>query len=170
MSDTTENPVPTEDNGTPEPPAQKGTTLTDVEALQAELNKARQEAAQSRAKNNELKTAAEKWAEFEESQKSELQKAQELNESLQRQAQAAQLEAAKTATALRYGLPADDLDLLGTGDEATIAARAQRLADLHKAATHTPPPSQQPRENLASGTGNTPPAADQVSYPSSWRI
>lgn len=149
-------------------PEQKGTTITDVSALQSELNKARQDAARYRTEANEREEAAKKWAEFEESQKSELQKAQEAQDALRQELEQQRIATTRSTVAIQYGLSADDLDLLGTGDEATLQARAQRIQALHQAAAATPPPTNLPQGNPVPGTTPATPAPTGPAFPSSW--
>ena len=149
-------------------PEQKGPTLTDVEALQKALDKTRAEAAAARAEKSELKAAADKWAEYEEAQKSELQKAYEAREAVEAQLEKERTEAIKARTALTYGLSAEDLDLLGAGDEATLQARAERIRALHQAAAVTPPPTNLPQGNPVPGTAPAQPVPTGPAFPASW--
>lgn len=176
MSDDTTNqqePTPASEPSTPEvttPNEQKGTQITDPTVLQAELDKARAEAAKYRTERTELKEAADKWSEYQEAQKTEQQRITEQNELLQRQLEEQRLSNLRNQAALHYGLTADDLDLLGTGSPDEINARAQRLQSLHQAAQTTPPPSQTPNPSLRSGAGEREPEKPDDSFPSSWVV
>ena len=152
------------------PVEQKGTSLTDVEALQAELNKARAVAAAERARRKEKEAQAEKWAEFEDSQKSELEKAIEAQQEAQRIAEQERIEAIRAKTALQFRLDPEDLDLLGTGDEETLKARAERIRKLHEAAVAAPPPTNLPQGNPVPGTEPPAKPAQGPSYPPSWNM
>lgn len=92
-----------------------------------------------------------------------------------RTAEAAQADALRYKVALQHGLTEQDFDLLGSGTEDEIAARAKRVAELNAAAQAaasaqpavpaTPTPGQRPVEQLRPGA--TPSAAvseDDANY------
>lgn len=175
MADETQT-VDTVETEAPEVEAQEtqentdtGTTITDVDALQKELDKARRDAARYRTERNDLKGNAEKWAEFEESQKSEIEKVAERNAALEAeltQVRAAQVRAEVIA---QYGLTADDDLLLGDGDRDELVARAEKIAELRKKAAEAavPPPSGAPRESLKGGAGDVDEPVDDA-FPAGW--
>lgn len=145
-----------------------GTKITDVDALQKELDKVRREAAKYRTEKKELKEYADKYREYEESQKTEFEKVQERNQALEAQLQ--QLEAAKIVSdiTVKYGLSADDHILLGEGSPEVLEARAEKIAELRKAAVVTAPPSDIPKEKLRGGGGVRKEPVDDA-YPSHWK-
>lgn len=161
---------------TPAQPAndteQAGTSITDVEALQKELNKARQESAKYRNQRNEYKTDAEKYREFQESQKSDLEKITEQNAALEQELQQMRADKVRTDISLKYGLSSEDDVLLGTGDEETLTARAEKIAELRKAAAAAvqAPPSDIPNPTLKGGDGGTADEPVDDAYPSGWVI
>lgn len=85
---------------------------------------------ETRAKEN--KTAAEKLKELEDSQKSELVKAQELATQAVKDAQAAKAEAARLRIATKHGIGEDYLDLLTGSDEASLETKAEKISSLIK--------------------------------------
>ena len=95
--------------------------------LKEELRKVRQEAASRRIENRELKTAADKWKEYEESQKTELQKLQDQIAERDKQLSAYQLQQTKASIAKEVGLDAEDAELLSGTDEESIRKQAEKL-------------------------------------------
>lgn len=83
---------------------------------------------------------AKRFDEFEESQKTELQKAADAAAKAKADADATRAELARMQAAVKHGLSEDDLDLLGThGTPEEIEARAERLAIRLKAAEANKP-------------------------------
>lgn len=119
------------------------------------LTKANQEAAKYRTQVNELKPLADQFRALEESTKSDVQRATEAAEAARRDAENARAEAVRYKAAATYGIPADHFDLLGSGTEEEITARAEKLAALIAAQnTPSPPPSapqRRPVEQLRPG-------------------
>lgn len=135
-----------------------------------QISKANAEAAKYRTERNELKTDAQKWAEFQESQKTEVEKINEHNAALESQLAQVTAENQRTTVALKYGLTADDYDLLGTGDVEALSARAEKIAELRKAAANAiaKPPSDVPNVALHGGNGDVDEPEDDA-YPAHWR-
>src|SRR5690349_13743920 len=145
----------------------------DQERAMAKIRKANDEAKGLRARVKELEALESKVHEFEESQKSEAQKIQDRAAKAEQRALAAETELIRERIARRYQVSDDDLELLGSGTEDQIEARAKRIAALNAAAAAvkaTVPPSEKPVEKLRPGST----AADEDinspdAYPSSWR-
>lgn len=79
---------------------------------------------------SELKSKAQQFDQFAESQKTETQKQAEALKATEARANAVEAELAKAKAALKYkNLTADDLELLGTGTPEEVDARAQRLSE-----------------------------------------
>lgn len=77
---------------------------------------------------------AKRFDEFEESQKTELQKAADAAAQAKAEADATRAELARVQAAVKHGLSEDDLELLGThGTPEEIEARAEKLAARLKA-------------------------------------
>lgn len=111
----TENNSGTESNLTPE-------------QLRAELTKVRQEAAARRVALRDAEEKAKKWEEYEESQKTELEKLQaQLAEKDKKLAETAR-EKTIASLARKYHLEDDDLEFLTGSDEATLETQAEKLA------------------------------------------
>ncbi len=148
-----------------------------IDAMKAERDAARREA---RA-NAE---AAKRYAEFEESQKTEAQKVADRAAAAERARDEAVSEGLRYKAAARHGVGEDYFDLLGTGDEETIVARAERVGNLLKLQSENDrlaaevealkqgkpaPSSARPTESLKPGA-----TAEQIrperddSYPSGW--
>ncbi|WP_228002147.1 hypothetical protein [Nocardia australiensis] len=152
----------------PEPVAEP--TARGAEDYEAEIAKLRKEAAGWRTKLREVEPLAQKYAEAEEAQKSEIQRATE--RATQAEAAAAEREAELTRvrTAIRHGIPEEDMDLLGSGTPEELDARGARIAALRQASVKetTPPPTDRPVESLRPGASPTPPPAVDNSYPAAW--
>lgn len=143
MSDTTP---------TPEAPAAEQAAATPEVATTPEADKAPEKDWQAEAEKwkafarkheDAAKANAEKakrFDEFEESQKSELQKAADAAAKAKADADATRAELARMQAAVKHGLSEDDLDLLGThGTPEEIEARAERLSARLKAAEANKP-------------------------------
>lgn len=100
--------------------------------------------------------AANKWREFELSQKSEYEKLAE------RLAQAEASASEATAKAIRYevatakGIPAEALDLITGTDREAIETSAEKLAALLAAQSKTNQPKPDPNQGLPATGGNSP--------------
>jgi len=129
----------------PEPPVQDESALP--EWARASLTKANQEAAKYRTQLNELKPKADQFAALEEASKSEAQRLAEATEAAKRDAQVARDEAVRYKVAATYSIPADHFELLGSGTEEEITARAVKISALlaAQAATQAPPPAGPPQ-------------------------
>ena len=90
-----------------------------------------------------------------EASKTEAQRQQEAIEAAKRQAETATAEMIRYKVAATHGIPADHFDLLGSGSEEEIAARAQKLSALlaaqQQSTTTPPPPQRRPVEQLRPG-------------------
>lgn len=106
-------------------PEGSGSTLSHEEAL-AELKKVRAEAASRRVALREQEEAAKKWAEYEESQKSELQKLQDALAAKDKAIAEKELEVSRSKIAKEFNVADEDLDLL-VGDEDNMKRLAARL-------------------------------------------
>jgi hypothetical protein len=120
------------------------------------LTKANQEAAKYRTQVAELKPLADQFRAFEESTKSETQRLAEANAAYQREAENARAEAVRYKAAATYGISADHFDLLGSGTEDEITARAEKLAALISAQAvpavqPTPATQRRPLEQMRPG-------------------
>lgn len=96
------------------------------EEMKAELKKVRQEAASRRIALREAEEKAKKWSEYEESQKSELQKMQDKLAENEKLLTAKDQDILRVKVAKKYGVADEDLDLL-VGDESNMERLAQRL-------------------------------------------
>ena len=116
------------------------TAKVDEKDWQAEADKWK---AMARKHEDSAKANADKakrFDEFEESQKSELQKAADIAAKAQEDAATSRAELAVMQAAVKHGLSQDDLDLLGShGTPDEIDARAEKLAGRLKAADATKP-------------------------------
>ncbi|MFD5384249.1 hypothetical protein ACFWMG_04630 [Streptomyces sp. NPDC127074] len=110
-----------------------------------------------------LRTAAEKYREFEEAQKTEIQRATERAQTVEQQLAEMRATNARLMAAATHNIPPDLIDLLGTGSDEEINQRAETLAERLKASTS--PPSQRPVESLTPGA--SPASAAPVS-PDAW--
>lgn len=113
---------------------------------------------------DQLREAAQKYAEFEDTQKTELQRATERAQSVEQQLADLQATNARLMAAATHNIPPDLIDLLGSGSADEINARAEALAERLKAAApavapaqHRPVEALTPGAATASGTATTSP-------------
>jgi hypothetical protein len=104
---------------------------------------------EQRAKEN--KTAADRLAELEEANKSEIQKATDKAAAAEKAAETAKAEALRWKVAAKHGISDEDADLFLTGtDEETLTKQAERLTervtDRKKKSNHVPREGSTPRE------------------------
>ena len=126
--------------------------------LEAELRKVRNEAAQRRITNRELEENAQRWKQYEDSQKTELQKLQDDLAEKDKKLSTYQLQETRSDVAKEFGLDSEDADLLTGSDEATIRKQAERLkARLGTTKTETPRPA-----DLLAGNRGTPIGGNNV--------
>lgn len=102
------------------------------EQLRAELTKVRKEAADRRIKLREAEDKAKKWSEYEESQKSELQKLQEAVAERDKKLAEKEADVVRAKIARKHNVADEDLDLL-VGDEANMERLAARLGKSDEA-------------------------------------
>jgi hypothetical protein len=119
------------------------------------ITKANREAANYRTQVGELRPKAEQFAVLEEASKSEAQRLAEAAETATRDAENARAEAIRYKAAATHGIGADHFDLLGSGTEEEIQARAEKIASLvaaQAATTQTASaPATRPVEQLRPG-------------------
>ena len=119
-----------------------------------------------RARDNEQRAkmnadAAKRLQDIEDRDKTEQQRAADALAKAQREAAEAQAETVRYKAAATHGITGDDIDLIGSGDEETVMARAERLgqllaesrelAALREQTNHTRAPSGRPVPNLRPG-------------------
>lgn len=135
----------------------------DYEAMIRELRK---ENAGWRTKMREAEPILKAHTAAEEAAKTEVQKATE-------RATAAETDRAhliREVVAIKYGVPEEDYDFLGSGTREEMEARAARYAArFASAAPPPPPPSDRPVEGLRPGASPTPPPPADHSYPAAWK-
>lgn len=107
------------------------------EQLRAELSKVRKEAAARRVSERELKAQADKWKEYEESQKSELQKLQDAVAERDKKLAEREADVLRAKIARKHNVSDDDLDLL-VGDEANMERLAKRLGKSEEQGNRSP--------------------------------
>lgn len=171
MSEATTTEVTVE---TEAPEADEQTTEAfDQERALAKINKANSEAKGLRARVKELEALEAKVREYEDSQKSEAEKIQARAELAEKRATSAEADLIRERIARRHKIDEDDMDLLGSGTEEQIEARAKKIAAKNAAAVGaqaTAPPSEKPVEKLRPGaTTADKSVAPSDAYPSSWR-
>jgi hypothetical protein len=141
MSQPNGEPVVTEPQTDPNVPEPKNdpapSTLSHEDALK-ELSKVRAEAAARRVANKELEAQAQKWKDYEESQKTELQKLQDAVAERDKRLADKELEVTRSKIAREYNVADDDLDLL-VGDEANMKRLAERLGKAKETGTPNRP-------------------------------
>jgi hypothetical protein len=118
------------------------------------ITKANREAASYRTQVAELKPKADQFSQLEEASKSEMQRIQEAQAAAETRAAEAAAEAVRYKAAATHGIPADYFDLLGSGAEEEVSARAEKISALlaAKAAQQTPAkPPARPVEQMRPG-------------------
>lgn len=122
------------------------------------ITKANKEAASYRTQVAELKPQADQFRALEEASKTEAQRLADATAAAQRDAETARADATRYKVAATFGISADHFDLLGTGSEEEITARAEKISSLlaaQAAATATTPPvaapTNRPLEQLRPG-------------------
>lgn len=96
------------------------------EQMEAELKKVRSEAASRRIALREQEEAAKKWADYEESQKTELQKLQDAVAERDKRLADKELEVTRSNIAREFNVAKEDEDLL-VGDEENMKRLAERI-------------------------------------------
>lgn len=135
---------------------------------QAYVEKLRKEAATYRTKLREVEPLVEEHNKRVEAEKTEVERERGEKEA----ALSANASLIVELVAAKHGIPADNIDLLGSGTREELEERAQRLAALATPAPPTEPkapPSERPVESLRPGASPKPEEAPDNSYPASWR-
>lgn len=125
MSQPNAEPVVTEPQNEPVNEPTTTSTLSHEDALK-ELAKVRAEAADRRIKNRELEDKAKKWQEYEDSQKTELEKLQAAVAERDKRLADKELEVTRSKIAREFNVADEDLDLL-VGDETNMKRLAERI-------------------------------------------
>lgn len=105
-----------------------------VDQYKAELSKVRAEAASRRVALREQEEQAKKWKEYEESQKTELQKLQDQLAEKEKALAAKDLDVQRAKVAREFNVADEDLDLL-VGDEDNMRRLASRLGKPQETAS-----------------------------------
>lgn len=155
----------TEDKPDTEPKTADDTLGASGKRALTEERRARREA------ERQVKALRERLQQYEDRDKSELQKAQEAAQRYQQELRATRVANARLMAAAAHNLPPEAIDLLGDGTEEEIDARAQRLAAMlaaaAPAASEQPkrPPATRPVESLTPGAK---PASEEPEDPNAW--
>jgi hypothetical protein len=150
-------------------PDANATPWADPDAARAEIQRLRGEAASWRTKLREAEPLAAKYREFEQSQKTEAQKALEAQTAAEQERDDLRAANARLMAAATHNIPADLIDFLGTGTPEEIGKRAELLAARLPATQQTPPPASgggRPVEALRPGAA--PAGAPDDSDPNAW--
>lgn len=172
MSDTTAETETTEI----EAPEADVEELLDLERAKAKIAKANSEAKGLRATRDqqaaELAELRKFRAEIEDAQKTQEQRLAEQTEALRKERDQVSNELLIERIARRHNLADEDLDLLGSGSEEQIEARALRIAAMRTPAVVPDliaPPTDRPVEKLRPGvTPSATPLGEADSYPPHW--
>ncbi|HET6916600.1 MAG TPA: hypothetical protein VFH56_10975 [Acidimicrobiales bacterium] len=121
------------------------------------------------AQINELKPLADQFRALEEASKSEAQRLADAAETAKREAEAARSDAIRYKVAATHGIDAEHFDLLGSGTEEEISARAEKIAALIAAkaqaqATPTPLPTRPVEQMRPGATPGEAESAEDVLY------
>ena len=124
----------------------------DPAAARREIEKVRREAASYRTKLREAEPQLAEYQKYLDSQKSEAQKLAEAKDAAERELTDLRSTNARLMAAATHNLPADLIDLLGSGTDEEINARAQLLAERLGSVQSTEyPTSTRPVESLMAG-------------------
>lgn len=115
-----------------------------------------------------MREAAKAHADLEEAQKTELQRATDRAGGLEKQLADLQSANARLLAAATYNIPPDLIELLGSGSEEEISARAEALAERLKAAVPPPAPAAAPQRPVESLTPGAAPASSAPATPDDW--
>lgn len=145
------------------------------------IQKANREAANLRKRviTSEQQKQLDEYTNLVEASKSEAQRKDEAAQAATTERDEARAEATRYRIALRHGITEEDFDLLGSGTEEQIEARATKVAAKNEAAKQAaleaavqPPATPSPRrpaEQLRPGASPSPePVQDDSYYPSGW--
>lgn len=114
----------------------------------------------------QLRQAAQKHAEFEDAQKSELQKQTERAQTYEQQLADMRATNARLLAAATHSIPPELIDLLGSGTDEEITGRAELLAERLKASQPAAPAAQRPVEALTPGAA--PASSSAAVTPDQW--
>ncbi len=117
---------------------ENGSQKLSYEQLESELSRVRHEAASRRVALREQEAAAKKWQEYEESQKTELQKLQDQLAEREKALAAKDNDILRNKIAREFNVADEDLDLL-VGDEENMKRLATRLGQKSETPSNTPP-------------------------------
>lgn len=116
---------------------------------------------------DQLRATAQKYQEFQDQQKSELQRANERAQSVEQKLADLQSTNARLMAAATHNIPPDLIDLLGSGSDEEINARAEVLAERLKATSPPPAATQhRPVESLTPGAATASGSAEAT--PDQW--
>jgi hypothetical protein len=116
---------------------------------------------------DQLRATAQKYQEFQDTQKSELQRANERAQSFEQKLADLQSTNARLMAAATHNIPPDLIDLLGSGSDEEINARAEALAERLKATSPPPAATQhRPVEALTPGAATASGSAEAT--PDQW--
>lgn len=162
LADAMRQPAPQQaaDGSQDDPKQQSGGSSdpwADPNAARREIEKLRREAANWRTKYREAEPQISEYQKWLDSQKTEQQKLQEAKDAAERELTDLRSANARLMAAATHNLPPELIDLLGTGTEEEIDARAKLLAEKLSAAAPPPVPAKEmpaptrPVESLTPG-------------------
>jgi len=124
----------------------------DPAAARKEIEKLRRESAGYRTKLREAEPKLTEYQKYLDSQKTEAEKLAEAKQAAETKLAELTTTNARLMAAAAYNLPPDLIDLLGSGTDEEINARAQLLAErLSASSAPEPPASTRPVESLTAG-------------------
>lgn len=170
LTDATPQPGTGPDSGTQDvPPAQHSASTdpwADPEAARKEIEKLRRESAGWRTKFREAEPRLTEYQQWQDSQKTEQQKLIEAKETAERELGDLRATNARLMAAAAHNLPPELIDLLGSGSDDEINARAELLAERLKATAAAPAPAAaRPVESLTPGAA---PSSATPASPDDW--
>jgi DNA repair exonuclease SbcCD ATPase subunit len=147
----------TSDSATPPEPQdgdgqEQNDPWADPAAARKEIEKLRKEAAKYRTQLREAEPKLSEYQKYLDSQKTEQEKLAEAKAAAEAKLAEVTTANARLMAAAAYNIPADLIDLLGTGTDEEINARAQLLSErITAAASSDRPESTRPVESLTAG-------------------
>lgn len=136
----------------------------DPDAARKEIEKLRRENASWRTKYNDAKPVLEQFKQLEEASKTDLQRHEERAVTAEKERDELRTNLARMTAATKHSIPADLVDLLGSGSEEDIEARAELLAKKLQATA--PASNGRPVESLRPGAA--PGDASSNADPNAW--
>jgi chromosome segregation ATPase len=156
----------TQDDPAGQQPSATSDPWSDPDVARKEIEKLRRESAGWRTKYREAEPQLTEYQKWQDAQKTEQQKLTEAKEAAERELGDLRSTNARLMAAATHNIPPELIDLLGSGTDDEINARAEILAERLKVTAPTSAPaSQRPVESLTPGAA---PSSAAPTDPDAW--